>query len=246
MVQSGPNSISDPKALVQTSSYCLITTSTGLLFERHALLIKEKHQSPQPCMSFWPTIIYFACLAFRCLLIYSYIHFLKYRFVALSGINERSGYIYTDFFFDQHNGWMYMEIWTGSKNMSDCVFIINSNRLDNCTPRLKLVELLVPVASMGIRRWTGLSQLLSRAETLEVMEHPELRFAWAWLSHNMQYITCSEDWEMQADRCPGPVVNTLVCGMEACRNKCLFSQIIEETFWKLELLQRHKTHTCVI
>lgn len=32
-------------------------------------------------------------------------------------------------------------------------------------------------ASIGVRRWAGLSQLLSRAETIEVMEHLELRFA---------------------------------------------------------------------
>lgn len=31
--------------------------------------------------------------------------------------------------------------------------------------------------SMGIRRWTRLFQFLSKAETLEVVEHPELRFA---------------------------------------------------------------------
>lgn len=81
---------------------------------------------------------------------------------------------------------------------------------------------------IGIKRWTGLFQFLFKTETLEVMEHPELRFA--WLSHNSQYITWSEEWKPQADRCPGPVGHTLNFGMEVCVNKILCFQIIEGFF----------------
>ena len=38
---------------------------------------------------------------------------------------------------------------------------------------------------------------------------------------------CSEEWKLQADRCPGPVGHTLNREMEACVSKVLFFQIIE-------------------